>query len=241
MLRRHEQREDVRHPGGAEVVPHRAGQHLHLRQGLLRLRMVQGGRRRGGLLRDKAQAERAAEGRRTAPLAERKAGRRRRRSGGTGAPERPRGVSRKTEARGVPRRGERPGFRLPDEQLQAGRRDNRRDLQEEMADRAVLQVDQAEPSDQDLPWDKRERSDDADMGRARALPAGRLHQVPGQGQDQPGGDHRQAPGAPDGEKQSAGTAFIGSKDACKASRLERTASAGAFWGVFYMKIFIGQH
>ena len=76
-----------------------------------------------------------------------------------------------------------------------------------MADRAVLQVDKAEPADQDFSRDKRERRDGADMGRARPFPACRLHQVPKQGQDQPGGDHGAAQGAPDGQKPSDGAAL----------------------------------
>ncbi len=66
------------------------------------------------------------------------------------------------------------GGLLSDEQLQVGHRDNSRDLQEEMADRAVLQVDKVEPVDQDLSRDKRERRDGADMGLARPFPDGRL-------------------------------------------------------------------
>ncbi len=76
-----------------------------------------------------------------------------------------------------------------------------------MADRAVLQVDKAEPPDQDLPGDKRERRDGAGMGCARPFPAGRLHKVPGQGQNQPIGDQGSAQGAPDGQKPSDGVAL----------------------------------
>ena len=117
------------------------------------------------------------------------------------------GVFRKTAPRGVPRRGGRPGLRLPDEQLQAGRRDNVGDLQEKMADRAVLQVDKAELPDQGLPGDKREHRDGAGMGRARPFPAGRLHKVPGQGQNQHVVDHGAAQGAPDGQKPADGVAL----------------------------------
>ena len=96
-------------------------------------------------------------------------------------------------------------------------------------------MDKAEPADQNLPWDKRKRRDDADMGRAHTLPAGRLHQVPDQGRNQPDGDHGTRQGAPDGQQPSAGAALARQKDAGKATRLERASSIGAVRGVFTLK------
>ena len=50
-------------------------------------------------------------------------------------------------------------------------------LQGAVADRGVLQVDQAEPEDQDVPGNEQERGDDAGVGGDDLLRVVGLHQV----------------------------------------------------------------
>ena len=105
-----------------------------------------------------------------------------------------------------------------------------------MADRVVLQVDQAEPEDKKLSGDVPKRGHDTDMGGADALPARGVHQVLKRHQAAPYGNHEQAAGDADERLQSHGVAETGPEGAGKATRLEPTTAVDAFRGVCAMKI-----
>ncbi len=76
-------------------------------------------------------------------------------------------------------------------------------------------VDKAEPADQDLPWNKRKRRDDADMGHTHTLC--RLHQVPDLSRNQPDGNHGPPQGTADEQQSSAGATLDRQKDVGKAT------------------------
>ena len=59
LLRRHGEREDVRHPRRAGALPHRAGQHIRVRQGVLRPVVVRLRQLGGRILRHEAEGQRA--------------------------------------------------------------------------------------------------------------------------------------------------------------------------------------
>ena len=65
---------------------------------------------------------------------------------------------------------------VPDQQHDAASADDRRALQEPLAGRAVLQMDQAAPAHQAIPGHQRERSEDADLVRRVHLRAHRHRQ-----------------------------------------------------------------
>ena len=65
---------------------------------------------------------------------------------------------------------------VPDQQHDAASADDRRALQEPLAGRAVLQMDQAAPAHQAIPGHQRERSEDADLVRRVDLRAYRHRQ-----------------------------------------------------------------
>ena len=109
-----------------------------------------------------------------------------------------------------------------------------------MADRAVLQVDQAESENKKLSGDVPKRGHDADMVGADALPARGVHQVFKRHQTDPYGDHEQVAGDADERLRPHGAVETGPEGAGKATRLEQTAADDAFQGVFAMKILSGQ-
>ena len=109
-----------------------------------------------------------------------------------------------------------------------------------MADRSVLQVDQAESEDKKLSGDVPNRGHDTDMGGADALPAHGVHQVLKRHQAAPYGNHEQAAGDAEERLRSHGVSETGPEGSGKATRLEPTATVDAFRGVCTMKILSGQ-
>ena len=86
------------------------------------------------------------------------------------------GLSRAAAAGQVQRSRDRQAARLPLQQLRAARADHHATLPATLADRAVLQVDQAASAHQGVLRHERERGEDANLDRGLGLRAGRHRQ-----------------------------------------------------------------
>ncbi len=106
-----------------------------------------------------------------------------------------------------------------------------------MADRAVLQVDQAEPEDKKFSGNGRQCGHDTDMGGADSLSARGVHQVFKRHKTAPYSNHEQAVGDADELLRPHGVAETGPVGVGKATRMEQTTAVDAVQGVFANKNF----